>query len=159
MSSVLIGIMFFHFKKCRNSNLKIGACLCTTIYLFIISNLLVYFWVASRMISLSGDIEINPGPKSNVLNWCFAIGHQNLISISAHMFATVSVLSAYMSVHILILYASLKLISIPKFHLMTKIWKYLPFSRSTPPFLRFPLFRNPRCPHLSQVYWENKRTE
>ena len=57
MSSVLIWI-FFHFKECRNSNLKIGACLFTTIYIFIISNLLVYFLVASQMISLSGDIEI-----------------------------------------------------------------------------------------------------
>ena len=27
------------------------------------------------------------------------------------------------------------------------------------PFLRFPLSRNPRCPHLSQVYRENKSTE
>ena len=32
-----------------------------------------------------------------------------------------------------------------------------PFSRSTPPpFLRFPFSRNPRCPHLSQVYGENR---
>ena len=58
-----------------------------------------YLWVASRIISLSGDIEINLGPKSNVLNWCFSICHWNLNSISAHMFTKVSLLSAYISVH------------------------------------------------------------
>ena len=89
----------FHFKKCRNNNLKIGVYLFTTIYLLIISNFLEYLWVASRIISLSGDIEINPGPKANALNWCFSICHWNLNSISAHMFTKVSLLSAYISVH------------------------------------------------------------
>ena len=91
--------MFFHFKKCRNTNLKIGVYLFTTIYLLIISNLQEYLWVASRIISLSGDIEINPGPKSNALNRCFLICHWNLNSISAHMFTKVSLLSAYISLH------------------------------------------------------------
>ena len=62
-------------------------------------NLLEYLWVASRIISLSGDIEINPGPKSYVLNRCFSICHWNLNSILAHMFTKVSLLSAYISVH------------------------------------------------------------
>ena len=73
ISLILNGIMFFHFKKCRNNNLKIGVYLFTTIYLLIISNLLEYLWVASQIISLSGDIEINPGPKANALNRCFSI--------------------------------------------------------------------------------------
>ena len=91
--------MFFHFKKCRNNNLKIGVYLFTTIYLLIISNILEYLWVASRIISLSGDIDINPGPKANALNRCFSICHWNLNSISAHMFTKVSLLSAYISVY------------------------------------------------------------
>ena len=99
ISLILNGIMFFYFKKCRNNNLKIGVYLFTTIYLLIISNLLEYLWVASRIISLSGDIEINPGPKANALNRCFSICHWNLNSISAHMFTKVSLLSAYISVH------------------------------------------------------------
>ena len=44
------------------------------------------------------------------------------------MFTKVSLLSAYVSVHcdiIVILFASPKLISIQKSHLMTKIWIYL----------------------------------
>ena len=99
ISLILNGIMFFHFKKCRNNNLKIGVYLFTTIYLLIISNLLEYLWVALRIISLSGHSEINPGPKSNALNRCFSIRHWNLNSISAHMFTKVSLLSAYISVH------------------------------------------------------------
>ena len=55
--------------------------------------------IASLVISLSGDIEINPGPKLNALNRFFAICHWNLNSISAHMFTKVSLLSAYISVH------------------------------------------------------------
>ena len=62
-------------------------------------NLLEYLLVASRIISLSGDIEINPGPKPNALNLCFLIYHWNLDSISVHMFTKVSLLSAYISTH------------------------------------------------------------
>ena len=99
ISLILNGIMFFHFKKCWNNNLKVGVYLFTTIYLLIISNLLEYLWVASLIISLSGDIEINPGPKSNALNWYFSTCHLNLNSISAHMFTKIFLLSAYISVH------------------------------------------------------------
>ena len=74
-SLILSGIMLFHFKKCRNNNLKIEVYLFTTIYFLIISNLLECLWVASRIISLSSDIEINPCPKSNALSWCFSICH------------------------------------------------------------------------------------
>ena len=98
ISLILNKIMFFHFKKCRNNNLKIRLYLFTTIYLLIILNLLEYLWVASRIISLSGDIEINPGPKSNVLNRCFSICHWNVNNISAHMFTKVSLLSVYIYV-------------------------------------------------------------
>ena len=99
ISLILSGIIFFNFKKCRKINRKIGVYLFTTIYLLIISNLLEHLWVGSRIISLSGDIEINPGPKLNALNRCFSICHWNLNSISAHMFTKVSLLSAYSSVH------------------------------------------------------------
>ena len=99
ISLILNGIIFFHFKKCRKINRKIGVYLFTTIYLLIISNLLEHLRVGSRIISLSGDIDINPGPKLNELNWCFSICHWNLHSISAHMFTKVSLLSVYSSVH------------------------------------------------------------
>ena len=47
---------------------------------------------------LSGDIEINPGPRHN-LNNHFTICHWNLNSISAHDFAKVYLLKAYLAVH------------------------------------------------------------
>ena len=58
-----------------------------------------YFWFGSQIISLNGDIEINPGPKLNALNRCSSICHWNLNSISAHMFPKLSLLSVYISVH------------------------------------------------------------
>ena len=68
-------------------------------YPLIKSKLLEYLWIALWIISLSGDIEINPGPKSNALNRCFSVCHWNLNIISAHMFKNVSLLWAYISVH------------------------------------------------------------
>ena len=99
ISLILNGIIFFHFKKCRTIKRKIGVYLFITIYLLIISNLLEYLLVGSQITSLSGSIQITPGPKLNALNWCFLICYWNLNSISAHMFTKVSLLSAYISVH------------------------------------------------------------
>ena len=96
VSLILNGIIFFHFKKCRKINRKIGVYLFTTIYLLIISNLLEYLWVGSRIISLSGGIEINPRPKLNALSQCFSICRWNLNSISAtHVYKSFSSISIY----------------------------------------------------------------
>ena len=81
ISLILNGIMFFHFKKCRNINLKIGVCLFTTIYLMIISNLLEYLLVGSQIISLSGGIE-----KLNALNQCFLMSLEFKQYISTHLY-------------------------------------------------------------------------
>ena len=125
ISLILNGIMFFHFEKCRNNNLKIEVYLFSTIYLLIISNLLEYLWVGSRIISLSGDIVINPGPKLNVLNRCFSIRYVMGIQ-TAYQHTYLQKFLFYQHTFLstnLMLFASPKLISIPKFHLMTKIWK------------------------------------
>ena len=82
-----------------------------------------YLWVASRIINLSGHIENNPGPRSNVLNWCFSICHWNLNSKSPHKFTKAFLPSVYLSN--LILFVSPKRISILKSHLMRNIWRYL----------------------------------
>ena len=90
--------MFFHFKKCRNINIKTGVYLFTTIYLLIISNLLEYLWVGSQIISLSSDIEINHGPKLNALFWGFFMSLEFKQHISTNV-TKVSLLLAYISVH------------------------------------------------------------
>ena len=49
--------------------------------------------------SLSDDIEINPGPVQKNQNKSFSICHWNLNSITAHGYAKVSLLKAYITAH------------------------------------------------------------
>ena len=92
-------------------SLIFGVFLCNTIKIFLVSrfrkikgvfvSVFVFtFFVSffSRKLLLSGDIETNPGPKPN-LNNHFTICHWNLNSISAHNFAKVQLLKAYLAVH------------------------------------------------------------
>ena len=51
-------------------------------------------WFYSLPLLLSGDVELNPVPKRNPRN-AFSICHWNLISISAHSYAKVFLLKAY----------------------------------------------------------------
>ena len=54
----------------------------------------------SPIIILSGDIEMNPGLKSNLFsNQGLIICHCNLSSMLVHMYTKVSFLPAYISIH------------------------------------------------------------
>ena len=55
-------------------------------------------WVYSILISLSGDVQLNPGPK-NKFDVNFSICHWNLNSIAAHNYAKVFLLKAYIAVY------------------------------------------------------------
>ena len=161
-SLIFNGIMFFHFKKSRNNSLTIGVSPLTILYpLLIILKVLEYLWVASQVISLSGNIEINPGPKSNALNRCFSKCHWNLNSISAHMFTKVSLLSAYISVHKFDIICPSETHLNPKSHLMTKIWKYLDtiLSEKITPLtvnVMEPVFIIKGCSHLIELILDTK---
>ena len=49
---------------------------------------------------MSGDVEVNPGPKRNSCqSQSFSIGHWKLNSLIAHSLAKVSLLTAYVSVN------------------------------------------------------------
>ena len=49
---------------------------------------------------MSGDVEVNPGPKCNSSqSQSFSISHWILNSLIAHSFAKFSLLTAYLSVH------------------------------------------------------------
>ena len=50
------------------------------------------------MITLSGDVELNPGPKCKAAQ-TFSVCHCNLKSIWAHNLAKLSLLRGYVSVH------------------------------------------------------------
>ena len=65
--------------------------LLSCLYLVILSNYITWF---VTIILLSGDIGINPGPKSSSTE-CFSIFHWNLNNISAQSYTKVSLLTAY----------------------------------------------------------------
>ena len=54
-------------------------------------------WFYSLLLLLSESVELNPGPKCNV----FSISHWNLNSMSAHNYAKVFLLIAYIAVDII----------------------------------------------------------
>ena len=54
--------------------------------------------LCSYLIILSGDVEVNPGPKNSVSE-CLSICHWNLNSILAHDYSKLFLLKAYISVH------------------------------------------------------------
>ena len=55
-------------------------------------------WYCKCLLQLSGEIELNPGPKPNSCK-SFSICHGNLNSITSHNFIKVSLLTAYNSIH------------------------------------------------------------
>ena len=70
------------------------------ISIFLLFNILlgVLVWLCSCLIILSGDVEVNPGPKNSVSE-CLSICHWNLNSILAHDYSKLFLLKAYISVH------------------------------------------------------------
>ena len=66
------------------------------LYFSLLANYLCQLWLCKLHINLSGDIELNPGPKSNSCE-NFLVCHWNLNSISAHN--SVSLLNAYTPLH------------------------------------------------------------
>ena len=65
---------------------------------YIFSIFVVYLLYHIRLIRLSGDIELNPGPKPSSFK-CFSICHWNLNSITSHDFLKVKLLTAYNVMH------------------------------------------------------------
>ena len=65
---------------------------------YIFSIFVVYLLYHIRLIRLSGDIELNPGPKPSSFKY-FSICHWNLNSITSHDFLKVKLLTAYNVMH------------------------------------------------------------
>ena len=65
---------------------------------YIFSILVVYLLCHISLIRLSGDIKLNPGPKTSSFK-CFSICHWNLNSITSHDFLKVRLLTAYNVMH------------------------------------------------------------
>ena len=76
------------------------------LYSLMLATYIRHIWVCSILITLSGDIEKDPGPKPSSCDK-FSICHWNLSSISAHNFMKMFLLRAYASTHnFVILYFS-----------------------------------------------------
>ena len=81
-------------------------------------------WFYSLLLLLSGDVELNPGPKCNYSN-AFSICHWNLNSISAHNYPKVFFLKVYIGIISLISFLYQKHTLILVLLLMIAIGKFL----------------------------------
>ena len=92
----LVSAIFNAFLWTKNNiiNIYLGRIL----YWNILSSFLLSIWYCKCLLRLSGDIELNPGPKPNSCK-SFSICHWNLNSITSHNFIKVSLLTAYNSIH------------------------------------------------------------
>ena len=68
------------------------------LYTLMLATYIRHTWVCPILITLSGDIEKNTGPKPSSCDK-FSICNLNLNSISAHNFIKISLLRAYISTH------------------------------------------------------------
>ena len=68
------------------------------LYTLMLATYIRHTWVCPILITLSGDIEKNTGPKPSSCDK-FSIYNWNLNSISAHNFIKISLLRAYISTH------------------------------------------------------------
>ena len=67
-------------------------------YWSILSSFMLNIRYCKCLLLLSGDIELNPGPKPNSCK-SFSICHWNLNSITSHNFIKVSLITTYNSIH------------------------------------------------------------
>ena len=66
-------------------------------FFVIIMKIWIATWLYSLLLLLGGDIELNPGPRQSSIN-SFSICHWNLNSLSAHNYAKIFLLKAYIMI-------------------------------------------------------------
>ena len=96
--SLLFYIFLIAFLFSKGYVSKISTKLYISIFLLFNILLGVLVWLCSCLIILSGDVEVNPGPKNSVSE-CLSICDWNLNSILAHDYSKLFLLKAYISVH------------------------------------------------------------
>ena len=94
--SLLFYIFLIAFLFSKGYVSKISTKLYISILLLFNILLGVLVWLCSCLIILSGDAEVNPGPKNSVSE-CLSICHWNLNSISDHDYSKLVPLKAYIS--------------------------------------------------------------
>ena len=119
--SLLLYFFLIAFLFSKGYVSKISTKLYISIFLLFNVLLSMFVWLCSCLIILSGDVEVNLGPK-NSASECLSICHWNLNSISAHDYSKLFLLKACISFTNLILFVSQKHILILLFSLMMSIW-------------------------------------
>ena len=82
----------------RDSVLKITTKFCILLFLFFHIFEIVFAWLCSLLVMLSGDIEVNLGPEKKGKD-CLSICHWNLDSISAYDYSKLVFLNSYNYLH------------------------------------------------------------
>ena len=82
----------------RDSVLKITIKLCILNFLLVHIFEIVLAWLCSLLVMLSGDVEVNPGPKKKDKD-CLSSCHWNLNSISAYDYSKLFLLNSCNSLH------------------------------------------------------------
>ena len=67
-------------------------------FFVIVTKIWITTWLHSVLLLLGGEVELNPGPKQSSIN-TFSICHWNLNSVSAHNYAKIFLLKAYIAIH------------------------------------------------------------
>ena len=115
----------FCFTILLRKNIKIMNILVIRIFhIYILVTYVFHVWLYLILTKRSGDIEQNPGPKSDSCQ-SFSICHWNLNSISAHNFIKIFLLKLTLPLTNWMLYAYQKLILTLVFQMMMTIWKFL----------------------------------
>ena len=68
----------------------------TSSFITVVMNVWITIWLYIILISLSGDVQLNPGPKDKSSS-AFSICHWNLNSITAHNYAKMLLLEAHIA--------------------------------------------------------------
>ena len=90
---IFLMLLTLNRKTCKNS-----IYFSVLSFLILAVNVSIATWVYSILISLRGDVQLNPGPK-NKFNVNFSVCHWNFNSIAALNYANVFFLKAYIAVY------------------------------------------------------------
>ena len=97
-NSIFLSLLFFclAMKNVKAKVKKIQILSSRAVHSVAVILLIHHIWLHGLMIKISGDIELNPGPKQKQ-DQSFSICHWNLRSIPAHNFQKLALLQSYIS--------------------------------------------------------------
>ena len=97
-SSLLFHICLCSMFLSRESVFKITTKLCILIFLLFNTFQIAFTWLCSFLVSISGDVEVNPGSK-NKGKICLSVCHWSLNNISLYDYSKLFLLNSNNSLH------------------------------------------------------------